>query len=120
MFSDLKTFSNTECKIAAEKGGFWANFSLLSRIFLVSVFLTLFNGLFAPVPEVQCPKCFHLFTPFRRLFTPLPKVQYPNVLDFQNPLGKVMERSDLDLTNFAHKGCKSAAKKNDCRQILPY
>ena len=48
--SDLKTFTTKVCKIAAQKTvGFWVNFALLSRMFLVSVFLTLFYDLFAPI-----------------------------------------------------------------------
>ena len=48
MVSDLKTFTNKGCKIAVQKKvSFLANFALPSRIFLVSVFFTPFNGLFA-------------------------------------------------------------------------
>ena len=45
MVSDLKTFTNKGCKIAAQnKVSLWANFALKSRILLVSVLLTTFNG----------------------------------------------------------------------------
>ena len=77
MVSDLKTFTNTGCKIAAQKKvSFWENVALLTRIFLVSVFLTQFNGLFAPTS------------------------QSPNFLDFRKALGKVMEKSGLRFDNF--------------------
>ena len=59
MVSDLKTFTKKGCKIAAQKKVcFWANFALLSRIFLVSVFLTPFNGLFAPTSRSPMSKLF--------------------------------------------------------------
>ena len=49
VISDLKTFTNKGCKIAAQKKVcFWANFALMSRMFLVLVFLTAFNVIFAP------------------------------------------------------------------------
>ena len=41
MVSQLKTFSNKVCKMAAQKNCFGANFALLSRIFLVSVLLSI-------------------------------------------------------------------------------
>jgi len=34
---------------------------------------------------------------------PLPEVQCPNFLDFQNPWGKVMERSGLRFEDFCSK-----------------
>ena len=37
---------------------FWANFVLLSRIFLVLVFLTPFNGLFSPTSQSPMSKLF--------------------------------------------------------------
>ena len=41
MVSDLKTFTNKVCKIAAQKKVcFWVNFALLSRMFLVLVLLS--------------------------------------------------------------------------------
>ena len=58
---------------------------LTDQDFFVLVVLTLFNGLFPPLPEVQCP----------------------NFLDFWNPWGKVMERSGHGFQNF----CKIAASK---------
>ena len=59
MVSDLKTFANKGCKISAQiKGFFRENFALLSRIFLVSMFLTLFNGLCAPTSQRQMSKLF--------------------------------------------------------------
>ena len=64
-------------------------FGLTEQDFLVLVFLSPFNGLFPPLPEVQCP----------------------NFLDFWNPLGKVMERSGLRFETFAHKECKIAVSK---------
>ena len=49
MVSDLNRCAYKGCKMAAQKKKcFWANFALLGRIFLVLVFLTPFNGLFAP------------------------------------------------------------------------
>ena len=61
MVSDLKTFTNELWKIAAQKKiGFMANFALLSRILLVLVFLTLFNGLFAPTSRNPMSKLFRL------------------------------------------------------------
>ena len=51
-------YLNKGCKIAAQKTNL-ANFAKLARIFLVSVFLTPFNGLFLPpLPEVQCANFF--------------------------------------------------------------
>ena len=38
-------------KLLHKKVSFWGNFALLSRVFLVSMFLTLFNGLFAPISQ---------------------------------------------------------------------
>ena len=56
MVSELKTFAHKGCKIATQnKVCFWANFALLSRIFLVLLFLTPFNGIFAPTS--QSPMC---------------------------------------------------------------
>jgi hypothetical protein len=46
-----------------------------------------------------------LFTMFKCLFAPLPEVQCHNLLDFWNPWGKRMKRSE----NFSHKECKIAA-----------
>ena len=43
-----------------EKVSFWANFALLSRIFLVLVFLTPFNGIFAPFSWSPMSKLFRL------------------------------------------------------------
>ena len=43
---------------AKKKVGSWANFALLSRFFLVSVFLTRFNGLFAPTSRSRLSKLF--------------------------------------------------------------
>ena len=64
-------------KIAAPKNLlFWIFFSCL---------ITLFIGLFAPLPEVQCQ----------------------NVLDMKNPWGKVMERSGLKVEHsFFKNGLK--------------
>ena len=100
MVSDLKTFTNKGCKIAGgKKVCFGANFAWLRRIFLVSVFLFLFNGLFSLKSNVQNFFKFseslgkisrkkwsqiwklllikflrffllHLFTPFKHLFPP--------------------------------------------------
>ena len=59
--SDLKTFTNKRCKIAARKKNcFCANFALLSMIFLVSVFLTPFNNLFAPTSRSPMSKLFRV------------------------------------------------------------
>ena len=82
MVSDLKTSTNKGCKIAAQKR---------AGSFLVSVFLTPFNGLCAPTSQ----------SPMSKLF------------DFRNPWGKVMKRSGLRFLKnaFAYKGCKIAAKK---------
>ena len=42
MVSDLKSFTNEGCKIAANKKvSFWANFALMSRIVLVSALLSI-------------------------------------------------------------------------------
>ena len=76
--SDLKILLIKGVKLPHKKNVFWANFALMSRIFLVSLFLTPFKGLFFPLPEVQCQ----------------------NFLDFQNPWGKVMERRGLRFENF--------------------
>ena len=81
MISDLKTITNKGCKIPArkkeeEKKG---QFCHTEHHFLVSVFLTLFNGLFAPTS----------LSPMFKLF-----------LDFRNPWEEVMERSGLRLENF--------------------
>ena len=46
--SDLKTLSNKGCKIAAEENFEFGEFCLNEPDFLVSVFLSPFNGLFAP------------------------------------------------------------------------
>ena len=48
------------------------------QVFLVLVFLTPFNGILPPLPEVKCA----------------------NFLDFWNPWGKVMERNGLRFENF--------------------
>ena len=51
-FSSLRfeNFKNKGCKVAGHKYVcFWEIFALLSRIFLVSVFLTPFNDIFAPI-----------------------------------------------------------------------
>ena len=48
MVSDLKTFTKKSVKLPSKKNGFWANFALLTRIFLVSVFLTPFKCIFYP------------------------------------------------------------------------
>ena len=59
MFSDFKTFTNKGCKIVAQiRVCFWTNFGLMSRIFLVSVFLTPFNDVFAPTSWNQMSKLF--------------------------------------------------------------
>ena len=76
-------------KLQRKKVCFWATFDLLSRIFLVLVFLIPFNGLLPPIPEVQCA----------------------NFLDFRIPWEKVMKRSGVKFENFSHKGCKIAAAK---------
>ena len=103
MFLDLKTFTNKGCKIATQKEVcFGTNFALLSRIFWYQCF-SLRLTIFLP---------------------PLPKVQCPNFLDFQNPWGKVMERSGLRIDNFCSKRCKIAAVKkllgtfNQCEVII--
>ena len=49
--------------------------------------------------------------PFKRLFAPLPEVQCPKYLEIRNPWGKVMERSGLRFENFTNKGCKIAMQK---------
>ena len=60
MVSDLKTFTFKGCKIVAQKKRFCANFALLSRIFLVSVFLTPFNSIFAPTSRNPMSKHFRI------------------------------------------------------------
>ena len=69
-----------------KKVSLWASFALLSRIFLVLMFLIPFNGL---LPEDQCA----------------------NFLDFWIPWEKVMKRSGVKFQNFSHKGCKIAEAK---------
>ena len=57
--SDMNIFAYKGCKISAtKKVCFWLKFALLSRIFLVSVFLTPFNGLFAPTSRSPMYKLF--------------------------------------------------------------
>ena len=88
MVSDLKTFTDTGCKIAAFFGG-GGIFALLSGIFVVLVFLTTYNCLFAPTS--QSPMC--------------------NLFRLSESLGGKMERSGLRFENFAHKRCKIAVAK---------
>ena len=77
-------------KIACKKSFFLGNFfTFLSRIFLVSVFFTPFNGLFAPTSQ----------SPMSKLFILL------------NLWGKVWHKVVSDLQTFAHKGYKIAAAK---------
>ena len=64
MVSDLKTFTNKGCKIAQPKKCFLANFALLSRICMVSVFLIPFNSLFAPTSWSQMSKHFGFLESF--------------------------------------------------------
>ena len=126
-----------DAKSPHKKKCFWVNFALLSRIVLLLVFLTPFNGLFAPISRgpmwklvrvsksigksngkkwsqicklllikgVKSPrqkKNFNgFFTPFKRLFAPTS--WSPIFLVFQNPWGKVMERSCLIFKNFCTK-----------------
>ena len=66
--------------IATQKKFFLGKFCLTEQDFLVLVFLTPFNGIFA--------------------HPPLPKVQCPNFFNFRNPWGKVRERSRLRFENF--------------------
>ena len=70
---------------------FFTKVALLSRIFLVSVFLTLFNGLFAPTS----------LSPMSKLFLIL------GILGEKGWEGMV-----TDLRIFAHKGCKTTAAKS--------
>ena len=46
---------------------------------------------------------FHLLSPFKRFYTSLPEVQCQKLLEFGNPLGKVMERCGLRFENFCSK-----------------
>ena len=49
----------------------------------------------------------------------LPEVQCPQNLDFLNPWGKLMERSDLRIEYFfSGKGCKMAAQKKVCNFLV--
>ena len=75
MFSDLKTFTNKGCKIAAEY--FFKFFALLRKIFLVLVFLVRFTVFLPLLPNVQCP----------------------NFIDCLNPLGKLLVRIGLIFEN---------------------
>ena len=72
--SHLTTFAHKGCKIAAAKKVFFTDFFFLICSLRLNVFLP-----------------------------PLPKVQCPNFLDFQNPWGKVMERSGLRFANLPRK-----------------
>ena len=102
------------------------NFALLSRIFLVLVFLTLCLGLFSPTSQIPMSKLFRfseslgeiygkkwsqswqLFlikgvkSPLHlNVFLPLfPKVQCQFFFPFRNPLGKTKKRSGLRFRNF--------------------
>ena len=76
MVSGLKTFTNKGCKITEKiRKEKMDEYCLTEQDLLVLVFLTPFSGLLPPFPKVQCA----------------------NFLDFQNPWGKVMERSSLRL-----------------------
>ena len=57
----FETFINKGVKSTRKKYCFWANFDLLSRIFLDLVFLTTFNGLFAPTSQSPMCKKFKTF-----------------------------------------------------------
>ena len=70
-------------KLPHKKAHFWANFALLSRIFLVSVFLIPFKGLFDPTFQGLMSKLFR----------------------FLESLGKSNEKKR------SNKGCKIAAAK---------
>ena len=82
----FKFFTNQGCKSPRKKSLLLGKFCLSKQdYFLVLAFLTPFNGLLPPLPEVQ----------------------FINFLDFWNPWGKVIERSGLKFVNFfAHKICK--------------
>ena len=58
MVSHLKFLLIKGVKNAAKKKSFWANFAILSRICLVSVFLTPFMVFLPPLPKVQCQNFF--------------------------------------------------------------
>ena len=90
MVSELKTFTNKGCKSRRKKYCFWANFALLSRIFLVLVFLTPFNVLFAPTSGNPTSKLF-IF-----IFRILGKKSLKEVVS--------------DFKPFAHEGSKLAAQ----------
>ena len=86
-----------------------------------------FKSLFAPTSQIQIfkKKWYLCFSLCLTVFLPqLPEVQWPNFLDFQNPWGKVMERSGLRIDNFCSKRCKIAAVKkllstfNQCEVII--
>ena len=68
---------------------FLANFALLSRICWLLVFLTPFNGLFAPT----------YWSPMSKLFR------------FLESLRKSIKRSGLRFKTFAHEACKITEKK---------
>ena len=91
MVSDFKTFTNNGCKIAAQKSLFWGEFCLTEQDFLISVFLTTFNGFLAPISR-----------------SPMSKL-----LKFSEFLGKSYgkKRSKIKKKIIFHKGCKIAAQK---------
>ena len=65
--SDMNTFAYKGYKISApKKVCIWSKFALLSRIFLVSVFLTPFNGLLAPTSRSPMYKLFRFSETLRK------------------------------------------------------
>ena len=84
MVSDLQTFTNKVCKIAAQKK------LVFGRILPYGAgFFTPFNGLNFPLPEVRCPK----------------------FLDFWNLWGKEWKEVVSHLKTFAPKGGKISVLK---------
>ena len=59
-----------------------------------------------------CVCAFPFEVPFKRLFAPLPEVGCPKFLAIRNPWGKVLERSGLRIVNFFFvSGLKSPRKQ---------
>ena len=98
-WSQIWTFTNKWCKIAAQKKVcFLTNFVLLSRIFWYWYFSLRLTVLWPPLPEVQCP----------------------NFLDFLNSWGEKMKRSGLRFENFSSERVYNRRGKKSFIRIFFY